>query len=164
MQRVLLPSAYRLRSVPTFAGQRTSNKWHSRKTRVAHTSRRTLAGCMRPPNRGADMPNYGTSAPPVTVSHEVSRAEGPWGQTSKCKIREASRANRTTEDRRGSRCRACCSWRVAFSSPLEDWRNSRRSPRPRRRMRPRDLQQTIALSRPNRQFPETGRRSYWMGF
>ena len=35
------------------------------KTRVAHTSRRSLAGCMRPLERGADMANYGTSAPPL---------------------------------------------------------------------------------------------------
>jgi hypothetical protein len=48
---------------------------------VAHTSRRSLAGCMRPLERGADMPNYGTSAPPVTVFHEFSRAEGPKGHT-----------------------------------------------------------------------------------
>ena len=51
------------------------------KTRVAHTSRRTLAGCMRLLDSGADMPNYGASAPPVTVFHGVSWAEGPWGQT-----------------------------------------------------------------------------------
>jgi len=54
-----------------------------RKTRVAHTSCRTLAGCMRLLDSGADMPNYGTSAPPVTVFHEFSRAEGPKGHTTK---------------------------------------------------------------------------------
>ena len=47
--------------------------WQSRETRVARTSRRNLAGCMRPLNRGADMPNYGTSAPPVKLQ--------PWRQT-----------------------------------------------------------------------------------
>ena len=36
---------------------------------VAHTSRRSLAGCMRPLERGADMPNYGTSAPPVVLPY-----------------------------------------------------------------------------------------------
>jgi hypothetical protein len=34
-------------------------------TGVAHTSRHSLAGCMRPLERGADMPNYGTSTPPL---------------------------------------------------------------------------------------------------
>jgi len=34
---------------------------------VAHTSRRSLAGCMRSSERGADMPKYGTSAPPLGV-------------------------------------------------------------------------------------------------
>jgi hypothetical protein len=45
--------------------------WQGRKTWVAHTSRRTLAGCMRPLNRGADMPNYGTSAPPAKIDHPL---------------------------------------------------------------------------------------------
>jgi len=44
----------------------TLNGSQNRKTRVAHTSCRTLAGCVRPLDGGADMPNYGTSdAPPV---------------------------------------------------------------------------------------------------
>ena len=83
-----------------------------RKTRVAHTSCRTLAGCMRLLDSGADMPNYGTSAPPVTVFHGVSRAEGPWGQTSRngCLRLPARPRNVTT--------RSSEKWRVASAECL----------------------------------------------
>ena len=40
---------------------------------VAHTSRRSLAGCMRSSERGADMPKYGTSAPPVPLLDQYAR-------------------------------------------------------------------------------------------
>jgi hypothetical protein len=49
----------------SIGNQQSGGKPQARKTRVAHTSRRSLAGCMRPLERGADMPNYGTSAPPL---------------------------------------------------------------------------------------------------
>ena len=56
------------------------------KCRVAHTCRRSLAGCMRPVGAHRRMGAYiarngvATYAPPNF--HQISRAEGPWGQTS----------------------------------------------------------------------------------
>jgi len=63
------------RSAAFLAGTREEPQ--GRKTGVAHTSRRSLAGCMRPVERGADMPNYGTSAPPlIFIEFRGPKAQG----------------------------------------------------------------------------------------
>jgi len=63
------------------ADRRSTPVPEGRKTGMAHTFRRTLAGMYAPARQGPRHAKLRHSTPPTTVFHELSRAEGAWGQT-----------------------------------------------------------------------------------
>jgi hypothetical protein len=92
---------------------------------VAHTSRCPWAGCMRRHERGRDMPNYGTSAPPVRRCGKARDSKNMLNRRNELKVlvetKELSNDARSKRTPFGAPRAAFRAKKCAFSTRISDF-------------------------------------------